>query len=359
MSDTSSNVQNHTSLKRPRLGRLQKLIRLNEVCTKSDTIYVTGIPRTCSEADVRLVLGAEHSFAEFEWDRRTNKCWVKYPSIQHAANSVVRLHQQPFAGRFLNVRFELGLDANGKYRTSRSCHTTIVRKILGKRKHTQSKPVYATKYIEACGQQLPFPTGMYLSRLIHVLTLLDKQDPLMELLTAGCLKGFRYSKEISESMAMVDCTERALKMFIIKDQKNIENVDVFVLGDGKVPLCSACMLLHFPPTWQYHSIDPLLDDKCQYNARIHSFKGMSQSFSIPKYLRPETKLVVVVACHSHAPLQEFWRRIPAHISRIAISMACCSDYSELPNEVPIIEFEDFEVYSPKRLVKVFARTGRK
>ena len=76
---------------------------------------------------------------------------------------------------------------------------------------------------------------------------------------------------------------------------------------------------------------------------------------------------IVISCHSHAPLQEFWDRLHINSSsddnninkkrrmtKIAITMACCSNYAELNEDfLPVLEFDDFEVYSPKRRVKIY------
>jgi hypothetical protein len=42
------------------------------------------------------------------------------------------------------------------------------------------------------------------------------------------------------------------------------------------------------------------------------------------------------------------------MTKIAITMACCSNYAELSDDLlPVLEFDDFEVYSPKRRVKIY------
>ncbi|KAJ1441768.1 hypothetical protein B484DRAFT_97365 [Ochromonadaceae sp. CCMP2298] len=66
---------------------------------------------------------------------------------------------------------------------------------------------------------------------------------------------------------------------------------------------------------------------------------------------PPHRLSLVIACHSHAPLQEFWDRLTG--AKIAVTMACCASYCELSAE-PLCEFDDFEVYSPKRRVRIYA-----
>ncbi len=208
-------------------------------------------------------------------------------------------------------------------------------------------------------------------------------------------------------------------------------VRVYVLGDGKCPLCAAALCLHLPGHYSYYSVDPLMMPmySCQlaqsetseqiivpcehfgaYRNRFFAVALMSQDFNVPVLGTknneedsndPKT-LSIVVSCHSHAPLQEFWERLQG--PKIAITMACCADYAALnahnngekddlstnvldeadvkmtgdssiavPIEpavskragkrgkgglnrqplVPILEFDDFEVYSPKRAVKLY------
>ena len=131
------------------------------------------------------------------------------------------------------------------------------------------------------------------------------------------------------------------------------------------------MALNFPyPGWEFVSIDPLLEPllkghKDQFNHRLIEFSGISQDYEIPNPPRMSKDqdevqyLDLVIACHSHAPLQEFWDRIldadrknhPNHRA-IAITMSCCANYSDL-NQDPILTFQDYECYSPKREIKIY------
>uniref|UniRef100_A0A7S3PR92 RRM domain-containing protein n=1 Tax=Aplanochytrium stocchinoi TaxID=215587 RepID=A0A7S3PR92_9STRA len=357
------------------LGRLRRQISVDESGQKSDTIYVTGVPKDALVEEVQKLFSELHPVVDFEWDQRLNKYWVKYVGVNEATDAVVKLHHRLFHRSFLNVRFELGVDFNGKPIVSNASHNTVVRQIIGKTSENDLKEVYSNRHIEVCGQLFPIPTGMYLSRMINVVKSLDRKDPLLELFTKDCLKGSNYSKEITEAMAMVDCTERAVKLVLNQSPEQLEYVDVFVLGDGKHPLCAGCMLTQFPTSWVFHSIDPLLqvqhvapetgiaahilDNKQPiYHERLHLFKGMSQDFPIENRIRSLTKVVIVIACHSHAPLQEFWNRLPSDQVRIGITMPCCSDYSELHHQDLVFEFDDFEVYSPKRRIRVYVSLSK-
>ena len=213
-------------------------------------------------------------------------------------------------------------------------------------------------------------------------------------------------------------------------------VHAFVLGDGIYPMCTALIALFFPHTnWHYYSIDPLLEPiefqlECDCDSgnsdagststtssnnnstdssdnggtgiyslsnRFHQFRGVSQDFIIPPMNKQNKHISIVIACHSHAPMQEFWDRLYTHsnnhaIYKIAVSMNCCSSYCMLYKPIsksisnndenddmnkskslksekkmkkllkkkekmvfvdPVVEFDDYEVYSPKRTIRIY------
>ena len=39
------------------------------------------------------------------------------------------------------------------------------------------------------------------------------------------------------------------------------------------------------------------------------------------------ELSIVAACHSHAPLKEFWNRVPE--PKICITLPCCENFSDI------------------------------
>lgn len=135
---------------------------------------------------------------------------------------------------------------------------------------------------------------------------------------------------------------------------------LFQNGDGMKRLCAAALCLHIPPQfhWRYVSIDPLMETHDLvlgvYSPCLEVVKGYSQDYQIPPTVAslPDPPLSIVIACHSHAPVSEFWNRLST--PKIAITMACCADYAELPGVEPIFQFSDYEVYSPKRKIKIYS-----
>ena len=167
---------------------------------------------------------------------------------------------------------------------------------------------------------------------------------------------------------MGDATERAVKLVVGEEPAALSNVTVYALGDGKRPLSAAAICLHMPATWNYVSIDPLLEVESlqlgDYRNRFTLFSGLSQDFDLLNTVEDgidcaisSRPLSIVIALHSHAPLSEFWTRLGGR--KVAITMECCAEYSELHSvgEMPVLEFDDFEVYSPKRTVKIYSSCG--
>jgi hypothetical protein len=208
------------------------------------------------------------------------------------------------------------------------------------------------------------PQGRYLIKLLrlcHSSLATARQKPLLDLLTAP-LHGNRHNKELTESVAMTDAVFRAGHL-TNTHWENLSNVNVYVVADGKVPYTlTACALL-LPATWQLAAIDPLLDFDAralgEHAARCHIISSLSQDYVVRDYCQEvaavSTERIashnIVIACHSHAPLQELWDRVPC--PKHAVVMPCCGkDWSNLSLS-PLDTFEDFEVYSPKRKIFLY------
>lgn len=320
---------------------------------ESDTLYCCGWSKLASEDAIRQVLSEIAQPLELDLSsRHRGVLWAKYDSIATAHETALALHQRLFLGMNLSIRFELGVDEAGKPIVARSNHNTVIRQI----KHSEADSAsprhanYTSKSLLVGGTEFPFPSGLYLTRLIALTRTVAATDPLLAIITNTTIA--KYAKEASEAMAMVDAIERAWKLLL--PQRPV-HAQVFVLGDGKQPFCAAACCLHLPQ-WEYHSIDPILEavDVGGYADRFHQCKMLSQDFII----LPSTHIDainIVIACHSHAPLEEFWHRLPS--PKIAVAMPCCADYSILRHSMPLMEFEDFEVYSAKRRISIHADLG--
>lgn len=240
--------------------------------------------------------------------------------------------------------------------------------------------------------EYPFPSGIYSTKLIQRLSASlasssgDKNDSfqdekLLHLLSdvsiIGCGSVQKYAKEVSEAFAMVDALERGIKLTFGVSVVDLQNsVTCYCLGDGKYPIGAAALELFLPKSsqkWKFISIDPLLPKRrvgdndavdnatSMFHERIELFSGFSQNYSIQTTSTDSSEtastppmLSIAIACHSHAPLEEFWERMPN--PKLCVALPCCAQFSELPKETPIMEYDNFEVYSAKRRIKIFAST---
>lgn len=346
---------------------------------RSKTLEIKGFRKSTSEQEITDVLSDIEFPTELDFSSRLSKrskVYVTYENIEVAAAMIHTLHQLNYNGAILSARYELGFDENGLRYIDHSSHNTAVRAVRsesGMQIPNQMGFTYNFNSVTVDQVQFPFPSGLYLSRVLDLTRTLPSTDPLLDLLTNSRKSGgaTKHTKEVSEAMAMVDCLERAIKRVYGISPSQLTKCDVrlYVIGDGKNPMCSASMCLHFPSQWKYYSIDPILDvipdeELGEYASRFFQYRGYSETFIIPSQETDEEEvedgddscndtLSIVVACHSHAPLHEFWTRIPS--PKLGIVMPCCADYSDLPGETPIIDFEDFEVLSPRRHVFVYSK----
>ena len=530
------------------LSRLIIIMQLKDRPSKalngesSDTVYIRGFPRAETDDNILQLLSVFVSPVECDLSARpkSGEVWAKYKDVNVACKTIQRLHHASVNGSILSVKYEPGLDESGKRIVDRSSHTTIIRRVGPRKegeeismkkqkvalscvsckskgtksvtvhcnctnKHTSTNKAsnksvatapgvsYTSNSICVNEMEYPFPSGMYLTRVIELTnrlhrsfsnaistaiatsdtintTHLQSSDPLLAILTDTKSMGNKYAKEISEAMAMVDAVQRAISLLPpeykaiatsahspITNHTNAPQVNgckenltrdpsiglslsttatgatnqvrVYVLGDGKRPLCAAALCLHLPEHYSYYSVDPLMMPlySCQitqsetheqiiapcehfdeYQDRFFVLALMSQDFKVPAFVPNDSEgnrntqtLSIVVSCHSHAPLQEFWERVKG--PKLAITMACCADYAALYAPIgsecatksttafegddvkvalestgvppalavskragkrgkgvlhqtpliPVLEFDDFEVYSPKRAVKIY------
>lgn len=327
---------------------------LNTSSASSDTIFVRGITKATLDEEVTTLLSIKAVPLEVDLSQRglNGGVWAKYASSEQAFATILDLHQRWHRTSCISARYELGIGPDGNRRRDPSTHNTKRRCIHSKSDcggHSGGYN-YTSESVTVNGVDYPFPSGTYLSRVIFLTSDIPATDPLLKILTDPVL-GNKYAKEVSEAMAMSDAVERAIKIVHHKNAHSFENAEVFVLGDGVRPLCAACLCLQLPSSWRFHSIDPLLQpiDVGPYQDRFFQHRCLSEDFIIPT--KSIDTLYIVVACHSHAPLDEFIYRTPRPV--LVVSMPCCADYSNISDEMPLLSFDDFEVYSPKRKVHIY------
>ena len=168
------------------------------------------------------------------------------------------------------------------------------------------------------------------------------------------------SKEISESMAMLNALQKLGKMKGIDWNETERNISVYVIGDGTIPLTSLVLSLFLPVNYKIYSIDPILDfDMKSFGVpnnnanRIEIHKKKSEDFAIPDN---DDYTSIVIACHSHAPLEEFWNRIHTK-KKFAIGLPCCGkNLSTMESVSPLIVYDDYEIWSPKRKIYIYSNS---
>ena len=382
-------------------------------------VYVSGLNKRVNRA-LLLAHFAECGSIEqcdFSESPRQGFAWLRFDT-QDAANAAVRSrHHSELVGTVIVVRHELGYNAAGARVAALSRGTSsstpksisILDQAYGKGAG-RAAVSYAGKGLLVGNVEYPIPTGAYLVKLLmqcHSSAHSGKQALIDALLDAR--HGNKHAKELSESMAMVNAVPECSHRLGV-DLMRVENVQVYVLGDGIIPFTAITMLLFVPSSWIFTSIDPLLSfDPAAlgpgYAHRVTCATSLSQDFRIPgqetgsssaSSLTSDTSAVcwhdasvgsdppsgfdghtspsariasglpgvpgssshprhlsIVVACHSHAPLQEFWDRLPS--PKIAISLPCCGKTWSLLSETSLYEYEDYEVFSPKRRVFLYAK----
>jgi len=206
--------------------------------------------------------------------------------------------------------------------------------------------------------EYPMPTGKYIMQLLHISSLCieDNKQIIRTLLNTN-----NTSKEITESFAMFNGLQTLLKKQRI-NTNDITNANVYVIGDGIIPFTSMILSLLLPYNFLIHSIDPILDfdistlGNNQNTKRIKIIKKMSQDYVITDSNdSDENSISIVIACHSHAPLEEFWNRLSTSRRRLAVSLPCCGKYWSIMKHVsPIMEYDDYEIFSPRRRVYLYS-----
>lgn len=176
---------------------------------------------------------------------------------------------------------------------------------------------------------------------------------LNRFVTAKCapdllaMKMFPNAKEVTETYGMVEASAKIGEGF----EWNNPNVCLIAVGDGHKPRTAATFAMR--TAWDCHSVDPVISNVLFPVKRltIHRKKIEDCQFNsnVP---------VLVVACHSHAKLDDAMRVIKA--PRIAvISMPCCVT-QRIGDIEPDEIYEDDAIWSPHNKIKIWrdVRVGR-
>lgn len=295
--------------------------------------------------------------------------WIIYKSVDEADHAIISLNHSSLHGTNITIQKNTFSMQNSSV-IPRQIRVVNIQEFetYNKRAKAPASVSYSRNGLMVNGVEYPTSHGNYLRKLLEKTHRAKPEDlPILDILlenTFGTNK--QHTKELSESMAMVNgilklgaLTKQPWVEFASTDAAE-ERVIVYVLGDGKIPYTAMSIALFMPKHWKFVSIDPIMNFDPSllggdYAERIQAETKLSQDYTIPSYESLTARGIVtksiVIACHSHAPLQEFWDRLTTPKS--CISMPCCkAEWSHL-NEAPLFEYEDYEVFSPKRLVKLY------
>jgi len=151
-------------------------------------------------------------------------------------------------------------------------------------------------------------------------------------------------KEMTESAAVIWALRHRARRFAFDLQD--PTIRAFCVGDGKTPRTGA--MLAFRSKWHVVSIDPLLKGRTTWPvARLACAGKKIEDFGPVKGLDK----AVIVAVHSHAPLQEAVNRIQAR-HRLVIAIPCCVKQG-IEGVKPVLEYVDDGIWSPKNKVKIW------
>lgn len=162
-----------------------------------------------------------------------------------------------------------------------------------------------------------------------------------DLLASGL---FPNAKEITESMSAY----HAVFWHILKDKtKELGDPSIAVVsvGDGVTPRTAA--LFAFRSNWQCFSVDPTMREKEYGIKRLSIFRGRVENFNIDC---SNFSAVIILLVHSHATVRASLDRITGTVRHV-VAIPCCVPH-ELPGN-PYIGYEDYDMWSPKRTVKVW------
>lgn len=158
--------------------------------------------------------------------------------------------------------------------------------------------------------------------------------------------GKHRTKEICESMSALSYTLKHCE-----DILNNKNILCLVVADGMNPKTG--ILLSVKTEWNVISIDPILKEKWVNNKIIPNLSCYNDLVEnvIDSILIENENVdqVVIVGVHSHANLNNVWKKIDK--KKFCLSIPCCAGYEHyIKDHEPIFCVQDMGIPSPKNFV---------
>lgn len=156
------------------------------------------------------------------------------------------------------------------------------------------------------------------------------------------------AKEITESIGGY----RAAKALVGSNLLSSPDVTAICVGDGSTPRTAA--MIAFRSNWQVISIDPQLRDKPWDIRRLRCIPDRVENV-LPDIVK--TRIAVIVAVHSHAPVEPTLAVATRAIMIHYAAIPCCEDLRVL-GLTPEFDFDDWRILSPQRRVIGYADVAR-
>ena len=343
--------------------------------TPCNTVYVSGISTKLQPTEIAAHFGQVGRVMNVSipmnphTNQRHGYALVAFENSQSAERATQLLHRSKLGKKPIQVR----LDAPKREEERKKARLKLsALREIERANEKMDKAFYTAKSIILTRGMVEyrFPSGKYLTellRLFHSDNLPLKYQSLFDILMGSKPRfDVKHAKGLTETIAMVYAFKRVLQLastgalagcMDIQDYLREKDARLFAVADGVAPYTAAAFNLLVPNQWQAYSIDPMMNYdnsllECELRSRLHLIKKRTDDFVIPPKSN-NNQLSIIVACHSHCILQEFWNRVPT--PKIAIVMPCCNEaWSEL-NEMPIDVYNDYEVQSPRRKILLYYR----
>lgn len=151
-------------------------------------------------------------------------------------------------------------------------------------------------------------------------------------------------KEISEAFGLYQAVRKHLrKRYPFHDP----NIRVVCVGDGNTP--RAAVTFAFRTHWTAHSVDPRLRETHHRGRRPLRLETHKQRIETCRFGWDNP--TIIVACHSHAPLQSAVDSCPNASTLAIVAIPCCVE--QVLDKPPDIVYDDSAIMSGKRTVMVW------
>ena len=313
------------------------------------TIIVKPVPKHVLSSAVVLWLENEGHIIEFQ--RVRTVVYATYSTPETAAFAVERLHGKllgeggPVTVEIFENRGTVALSKEGA-----SAHENV--------KSSKGAGAAAAEVQEAQAdagevEKIVLPgepqgggfTGLYIVQLLRLTSSTNRSTASLARLLSN--KRPSQAKEICESFGAT----RALFDFDRVHGLGLreKRVVAIVPGDGCRPYTSSALLLQVPQSWVCYSVDPLLASGkalavARDQPRLTLVPALLEDFTLPDLA--DVDAVVILAVHSHAPLQSFWTKLPDTLQRVCVSIPCCGDYGWLSTSDLKVRYVDREIDCP-------------